>query len=300
MLKIVMAPLFISCFRILGHLGIHPAGRSFPKPPRPGPLFSHGVLFVALLVFLLPISAQNTESLFGKKESSGGALIGIIYDLKQDQKRRPTGISQEEYIATVAKFLDKNWDESVLNRYFRAARPLYATQIFIPMMRALEAPKAFDVANVMKAAAWVVHYKGQVSPPEDGVYRFICYADDMMAVGINGRTVCNGSRRDTPYPGWKSPEKEIAGKAANGELIYGDWIRMGKSDPIDLDIIVGERPGGGFCAFLMYQKQGTDYPKEGNRILFPIFKLASQDMPVYPEKDAPPFLRDNQLWKGHQ
>lgn len=247
------------------------------------------------------MSAQDDAgSVFGQKENTVAGLIGIMYDFKQDQKRQPTGVSPADYAGIIREFLVKNWDESVLNRYFRAARPLYTTQIFIPLMDAGQAPKAFEVSNIMKPSVWVVHYKGQVSPPEDGNYRFIAYADDMIAVGVNGKTVCNGSRHDTKLDLWKSPEGGNAGRGGNGHLVYGDWITMKKDEPIDLDVIVGERPGGQFCAFLMYQKQGVDYPKEGNTTLFPIFQLAPVETPRRPDNIAPLFFKTDQVWKGYQ
>src|SRR5690606_19880069 len=132
------------------------------------------------------LSSHAADNAFGKEEKTEGALIGIIYDLKQDQHRRPTGIDPAQYPKVVSEFVKKNWDESVLNRFFRPARALYATQLFIPQMSADEAPKAFGVENVVKPAAWVIHYKGQVSPPEDGKYRFLCFADDLMVVAVNG------------------------------------------------------------------------------------------------------------------
>jgi hypothetical protein len=250
--------------------------------------------------FLLPCVLSAQDDLFGRKESEVAGLIGIIYDLKQDQKRRPTGVSPADYAGIITEFLEKNWDESVLNQYFRAARPLYTTQIFIPLMGAGEAPKAFEVQNVMKPSVWVVHYKGQVSPPEDGTYRFICYADDMIAVGVNGRTVANGSHHETRMPGWESPENKKAGRAANGDLVYGDWVGMKKDEPSDLDVVVGERPGGLFCAFLLYEKQGENYPPQGNTFRYPIFQLAPYSMPEYGEREAPPHFKTDRLWKAYQ
>ena len=159
------------------------------------------LLLWAVLLFpsvLLQAGEPEDPNVFGSKEAGTTGLIGIIYDLKQNQKREPSGVVPDVYGGIIHEFLAKDWDESVLNRYFRAAQPLYTTQIFIPMMSAGAAPKAFGMEKIIKPSAWVVHYKGQVSPPEDGTYRFMCYSDDMIAVGINGRTVCQGSRRDIP------------------------------------------------------------------------------------------------------
>ena len=75
---------------------------------------------------------------------------------------------------------------------------------------------------------------------------------------------------------------------------------MKKDETVDLDVIVGERPGGQFCAFLMYEKQGESYPSEGGQTVYPIFQLAAFDTPTYSPKDAPPFYKATQFWQGHQ
>jgi len=274
--------------------------RSKPAPCFAAEFFGFGWMpgVVALLCGAL-VSAPAAESeVFGRKEQSEAALIGILYDFKQTQKRQPTGIKQNEYIGIVEEFLAKDWSESVLNRYFRATRPLYTTQIFIPLMSAGQAPKAFEMEKVIKPSAWVIYYKGQVSPPEDGVYRFIGYADDLLAVAVNGKTVCVGARMD--FKTWKAPEKPSL-KAANGMLTFGDWIPLKKGEPVDLDVLVGERPGGSFCAFLMYEKQGAEYPKTSEgRTMYPVFQLAPGPIREGSEKSQPPFSVSPEVWKGYQ
>ncbi len=241
-----------------------------------------------LLVPHLHAQQENSSLLFGTSEKDAAGLIAIIYDLKQTQSMQPSQITAETYPEVVKEFVKKGWDEVVLNRFFRVTRPLYSTQIFIPGMDAGGAPKAYGVDKVMRASCWVIHYKGQVSPPEDGTYRFVCYADDMIAVAVNNKTVANGSRQDMRMENvWKSPEKQGA-KAFNGELTYGDWIPMKKDTPIDLDILVGERPGGEFAAFLLYQKQGGTYQNDpkGHPIL-PVFQLSDQPIPGRAGDNAP-------------
>jgi hypothetical protein len=147
----------------------------------------------------------------------------------------------------------------------------------------------------------LVHYKGQVSPPEDGTYRFLCYADDMIAVAVNGKTICQGSRRDMHLESvWTSSEKRRGPDAGNGDLAFGDWIELKKDVPVDLDVIVGERPGGQFCAFLLYEKQGAKYSTPGGGEVYPIFQLGEFNTPHYPSGDAPAFFKETKFWKGYQ
>jgi len=254
----------------------------------------------AALALMQGAAKAEQSAVFGKEHSSEAALIGILYDFKQNQKRQPTGFSVEAYPRLIEEFLEKGWSESVLNRYFRATRPLYTTQIYIPLMGAGEAPKAFDMEKVIKPSAWVIYYKGQVSPPEDGTYRFLGYSDDLLAVAVNGQTVCIGARME--LPAWKVPPG--AGPyvpATSMALTYGDWIPMKKDEPVDLDVLIGERPGGGFCAFLLYEKQGEKYPANEQGVpMYPIFQLAPHNTPVPTPGEGTPFSLSEKVWKGHQ
>jgi hypothetical protein len=254
------------------------------------------------LVIAGPASAQeNASALFGTSDKDGAGLIAIIYDLKQTQSRQPSQITAETYPAVVQDFLSKGWDEVVLNKFFRVTRPLYSTQIFIPGMDAGAAPKAYGVDTVMKASCWVIHYKGQVSPPEDGTYRFVGYADDALAVAVDNKTVCVGARHDMQLEKiWKTKEKQGA-KAFNGNLSYGEWITLKKDQPVDLDVLVGERPGGDFCAFLLYQKQGDTYESDKNgQPVLPVFQLAPLEIPGKGTDKAPPFSRAAETWTQHR
>lgn len=255
---------------------------------------------VAALALVQAAAKAEQSAVFGKEHSSEAALIGILYDFKQNQKRQSTGFNVENYPRVIEEFLEKGWSESVLNRYFRATRPLYTTQIYIPLMGAGEAPKAFDMEKVIKPSAWVIYYKGQVSPPEDGNYRFLGYSDDLLAVAVNGKTVCIGARME--LPAWKVPPGGGPFVPATSMgLTYGDWIPLKKDEPIDLDVLIGERPGGGFCAFLLYEKQGEKYPVNEQGVpMYPIFQLAPYNTPVPSPGEGTPFSPSDKIWKGHQ
>ena len=247
------------------------------------PLLRPFVLGAIVSPLILPLGvahAADDASPFGHEDKDHAGLIAIIYDLKQTQKRQPSRVSSGEYPDVIKNFLAKGWDEDVMSRFFRVTRALYATQVFIPGMNAGAAPKAFGVQDVIKPSEWMVHYKGQVSPPSDGIYRFAGYADDVMAAAVNGKTVLIGSRPDMDFSSvWKTKDQPGA-YAFNGSLVYGDWVEMHKGQPIDLDVLVGERPGGDFCAFLLYQKQGETYEKDDRgALILPVFQLATQPVP---------------------
>jgi len=242
------------------------------------------------------MSAGDAEggNVFGERVLKGAGLIGIIYDLKQDKKRDPS--TGKDYRDVINEFLENNWDESVLNRYFRAVQPLYATQIFIPIMQANAAPAAFGVEKIIKPSRWLIHYKGQVSPPEDGTYRLLCYADDVIFAAINGKVVCQGSRTDVWIDSVWPRQASTKGQAiGNGNLSMGDWVDMKKDEPVDLDVLIGERPGGSFCAFLLYEKKGEVYPEKDGKRIYPALQLAPGNTPGYPSD----LLKDIAYWKGY-
>ncbi len=224
-------------------------------------------------------SAQaEAPAAFGSVSRGTGALVGIFYDLKQTQQREPTPGGGKDYAKVVDEFLVSGLDEALFNRFFRAGLPLYTTQVATGRLNADVAPKAFGVEGVVKPRCWVVHYKGQVAPPEDGTYRFVGAADDMLAVAINRRVVLVGNHPATKFPllNWKPPADRGPKPAAHTGAIYGDWVELRADQPVDIDILVGERPGGVFNALLLYEKQGETYPRnKKGEIILPLFQVAA-------------------------
>jgi hypothetical protein len=244
---------------------------------------------------------EKSPSAFGSREKSEAALIGILYDLKQTQRGEATPINVNNYSSVVDEFLGQNWDESVLNRYYRVSRPLYTTQVFVPIMNADQAPKAFEVQDTVKPRMWIIHYKGQVSPPRSGTYRFVGYSDDFIAVAINGKTVLLSARGGIQLPSvnWRSTEKDGA-QASNGKLRVGDWIHLSENVPVDIDVVMGERPGGQFSAFLLYEEKGATYSMDGGYPVLPVFQLAPKEIPPLPPNLAPRTAAASASWKGWQ
>ena len=86
------------------------------------------VAFLGLLLSPASRGEDADSSIFGSAEKSSGSLIGIFYDLKQNQQRQPV---KAEYLRVMGEFLDSGWDEAVLSKYFRGTKPIYATEVFI-------------------------------------------------------------------------------------------------------------------------------------------------------------------------
>ena len=258
------------------------------------------VLLYTLLIPPTALLADGADAL-GSRERSPGTLIATFYDLTQTQNRKPTNLSSvPAYSEICSEFLKDDWNEAVMNRYFRVTQPLYATQIYFPLTPCEAVPKAFGIENIVKGYYWMVHYKGQVSPPETGRYRFAGYADNWMAVAINGQTVLIAARTSTPVtiPSFKWTAERKGYELLNGRFTYGDWIDLKKGVPVDLDVAFGETVGGVSGAVLVVQKEGETYEKteEGFPIL-PLFQL-TEKMTVAPKRGSSPAFCLGKPWTG--
>jgi hypothetical protein len=264
------------------------------------------VLFLALLLCCFACCsaislAQVQKTEFGSADRDQGGLIGTFYDLKQTQKRVPTNMSNPTFMAVLGEFIQKDWDENVLNRYFRATRPLYTTQIFIPSMKADAAPQAFGVGAIVKPRMWVAHYKGQVIPPSDGAWRFWGLGDDILCVAVNEKIVLISNWAGMRFPNvpWKTPEGPSMPFGGGARIYAGDWIDLKGGQTVDLDVLIGELPGNLFASFLLIEKRGETYEMINGCPKLPIFQLAPYDTPVPKEGNkAPPFAPKGPVWKG--
>lgn len=277
----------LACALVIGHCSLRSALRASAK----------GAAIFAILAsssLVISSAAAADDDAFGRSERKGATLIGIFYDLKQTQQREPIPQFAQRYAASLDEFFISGFDEALLNRFFRAATPLYTTQFSIPMMNANGAPKAFGVEGVVKPSYWVVHYKGQIAPPSDGTYRFVGNFDDLLIVAINRKVILDGSRPDTRFPklGWKEPADKGPKVAANELAEYGDWIDLKAGRPVDVDIVIGERPGGQFHGVLLYEKKGETYARDARgQAVLPLFQLAEKP------GTNPRYLTDRPLWK---
>ena len=238
---------------------------------------------------------------FGFKEAqTGGTLVGRLFDLKQTQQHKPTGMDIPAYGKVVDEYLFQRWDESALNRYYHPPQPVYTTQIFIPVLPAEGGPKAFGQEKQVDPKFWLIHYKGRVAAPVAGAWRFWGYGGEVCCVAINRKTVLVANHTDvkTPRTGWKSsgPAGQPAG---SGRLVAGDWIELKAGEFVDIDVLIGERGGGTFDCFLLIEKRGENYGMAGEHPLFPVFQLAPYEIlaPDSP-KSAPKFAPKGLAWRA--
>jgi hypothetical protein len=214
---------------------------------------------------------------FGNEQAGESALMGIFYDLTQDQDGNPTGINMRNYGVVLIDFIKHGWNENEMSGFYRASRPLFTTQIWIPTLPTLAGPKAFGVEKRAPHALWVIHYKGQITPPEDGTYRFVGFGDDVLAVAINQKLVLVS---DFTHMNFGIPE----GTPAGGPLKAGLWIDCKKAEPMDIDILCCDNgdPRGLCASFILVEEKGKTYEMDNGYPVLPIFQVAPYDTPQLP------------------
>lgn len=243
---------------------------------------------------------------------SGGSLRGYLYDFKQSPQKHPNSTLNQIgprnlAIKEVTAFIKSGCQEDSLRPFLRSPDPLYATQIFVPFMSADEAPKAYGVAKYVQPKAWMAHYRGRVSPPKDGSFRFVGCGDDIMVVRINGRVVldCGGSmasdfKTDRPAsPAYAYDHKDnVWNVQTRGGFVVGHQMKMSTTQFYDIDVTFSEGPGGRFCAMLLVEEEGASYEKDrGGRPILPLFRVA--DTPAGPRSTtAPATLPDGPVWRA--
>jgi hypothetical protein len=211
------------------------------------------------------------ETMFGNQ--SGNGLIGSFYDLKQDRSRKATGItgdSAPKFNEVMQKAARSKFAPSAFSSYFKAPMELRFGILAIPTMDANQGPAAFAVQKEVQPKAWLVHYTGRVAPPARGKWRFVGYFDDALVVFVNGKVVLDASWM--PCFNEKGVRQPFGGPAlANGKsAVFGNWVDL--QGPFQIDILVGERPGGHMGGALLAQEERGRYDKrKDGTLILPIF-----------------------------
>lgn len=234
-------------------------------------------------------SGTGNGSKFGSLARIGGALTGRLFDFKQTPDREPNDdylgdrdslASGRAYAEIVETLHRRDFSDAAFRDFYQAPNELSLTHLAIPLSPASEGPRYFGAEKEMQPAGWAAHYRGVIRAPESGRYRFAGLADDYMAVVLDGKPRLIASwpslqplvvgRWDAAEESgrWKSP---LAGKA----LIFGDWVKLEAGQEIQLDLGIGERPGGHVGFLLLVEKQGETYRKAADgRPILPLFTTA--------------------------
>ena len=223
--------------------------------------------------------------------ATGTGFVGTLYDLKQTPDHQPTDIAENadelkgvdhkwtkstptlNGLAALRAFV-KSWDMSLLDKYYKAPNPLYATQICIPMTPSQNAPKAFQVEGIVHPRRWNVVYHARIIAAESGEFRFIGFADDFMVVRIDGRNVLDATYNGEELDPDANVKEDVGMGPEKQPLKCGKWIQMEPGTPLDMKVLIGEGPGGSSGFLLMIQKMDDNSPVGD----YPVFQL--QDSPI--------------------
>lgn len=239
-----------------------------------------GVDFGGVLVdFHIP--HQTTP--IGEKINSGFGFEGTFYDFKRNRKGGPAIMDPHQFVAEIAAFVGSGWKTSKLARYYRAPNKLYAECFMVPPVRSSVAPAAFEEEDTL-GYCWLAHYKGQLSYHEDITFRFWGHGDDILAVRVDGEEVLVACWPSTTWGvqdiitsaagGWQSSSpKSRTYSMGNNTAVVGDWITLKANQPLDMEVIIGEVPGGTFCSMLTVEVQGQEYDLNRQQgPILPMFK----------------------------
>ncbi len=214
-------------------------------------------------------------TLFGNTAPLAGALEGTFIDLKQDRYRE--GASGEDWMDVGKGFL-RSYRLREFRKCFNAPQKLFATHFYIPLMAADGVPRAYGVENLVEASNCVALYQGKFRSLSGGRYRFVGTADDILIVGVDGKTVLSAGFTEANPGKWEPKDEPVHSGPPVSEylpkLTVGDWFDLPAGAPVDLSVLIGEIPGGEFGCYLFIEKSGETYETtaEGRPIL-PVFKL---------------------------
>ncbi len=240
--------------------------------------------------------------LFGGSKGTGNEFIGTLYDLKQTSDGELSELgemvastnkySREECYKIVGAFVNSGWNEGRLKKYFKAPKLKYSTFFMMPNMEAAEAPKAYGVEDQVKPSYWICLYKGQIAAPETGRYRFVGFGDDVLSVRLGRKLVIDACwfEAEGKLSNWHSDdehnrkypvEKRFNDEKSHSMMVIGDWFQLKKGQAVDIEILIGEIPGGLFSCRLLIEQEGKQYRMApyygGTRPVLPIFKTAPID-----------------------
>lgn len=222
-------------------------------------------------------------TVFGGGQTIGNDFVGTLYDFKRLRNGRTTGIDPAGFLYALAKFTKGGWKKTELAKYYQSPKKLYTTHFMIPTVSSDIAPTAFGEPDMM-GYAWAVHYEGQIVHPTGGRFRFWAQADDVIIVRLDGRIVVDGSVSDSGSMGSfrsilsgyvNTTAKSMQYYMGDRQAAVGEWFTLEPGEPLDMEVVIGESPGGSFSSMLAIEEEGVEYPTspQGGPLV-PMFKTA--------------------------
>ncbi len=217
-------------------------------------------------------------TMFGSGQTIGNDFVGTFYDFNRDRSGKPVIMDPDKHRQLMKEFVRNGWKTSMFSRFSRSPKKLYTTCFAVPTVQSTLAPSAFGEFDT-PGYCWAAHYKGQLVYPEDITFRFWGQGDDYLIVKVGGELVLSACWPETAEPLftplWSSSSADNRKYPLGGNYsVVGDWITLKAGEPLDMEVLIGEAPGGLFCSLLVVEVQGEEYernPYRGGPRL-PIFK----------------------------
>ncbi|MDF7807200.1 SHD1 domain-containing protein [Pontiellaceae bacterium B12219] len=226
-------------------------------------------------------------TIFGSGQTIGNDFVGTFYDLKRSRSGNVIPMDETQYADELTKFCRSGWKPSVLARFYQSPKKLYTTTFCVPHVPSSLAPFAFGEPDTI-ACQWAVHYKGMLVYPEDIKFRFWGHGDDILIVRVGGKIVLDASWESDSYGARLIAGKWVSSATKNRQWYLGnnlawggDWIELKAGEPVEMEVLLGEQPGGNFCAMLLVEVDGAEYETNPqNQKFLPIFRTSETTRPI--------------------
>ena len=191
------------------------------------------------------------------------------------------------HAAVINEFL-KRWDESVFQPYFRSKDPLIAYQFFIPHEMPATALKAFGVEKEVKPEHFVIHYKGYVTAPKSGTFRFRAVGSGSgLFIRFNEKNVFASRDLSSIYNvtsfAFKNTDLPTDLKHTTLGLQAGPWMQVQANQRYPIEVLM-DCNNTHFYECIMIEDRTPDtpyprrfcseqYPKDPITYCYPVFAL---------------------------
>jgi len=250
-------------------------------------------------------SGGGDTTLFGAPNGAG--LQGDFYDFKQTSDRKPTDMTESQYLDLLAHYLRQEWNDELFEPYYKSKSSIYSLVFAISTRSSEDAPKAFGLEKEVEPGLWVIHYHGKVIAPHEGEYRLSGFGDNILVVKINGGLVLDA--------GWDPLTKQgnlhealpftfpsyVPGAGHDNHdahLKIGPAFHLDALGPVDMDVLIGDC--GGVCNFcLLIQKVGNPYESTSDKTpILPYFQLGVKNAPTFrDDEEHPPYSTTPEPWQ---
>jgi hypothetical protein len=225
---------------------------------------------------LLDLPDLNQISTFGREQSIGNDFEGVLYQLSHDRSGGVASMDEDGFRVILRDYVMRGWDDSVLRKYYKFPKKLYATHFIIPPIPSPLGPDSFGAPD-MECYYMFAVYKGKLVFQEDIKIRFWGMGDAYLFVNVDGKEVLlNGwaTHMNYNFDWWRSRSSDnLTTMFCNLPMVVGDWIELKANEPVDMKVLFGEWKGGDMGAGLLVEVEGQEYPKSfWSGPLLPAFK----------------------------